>query len=81
MFITFLYSDNNENALIQYNTISARVAAFLWLVTAFLRLVLIAVTCENVTNGNKTLSGSVQKLLLRQDLTADSVQKLNLFSF
>jgi hypothetical protein len=58
------------------------VATFvLWLVVTFIRLLVITVTCENLRSENKRLSDSVHKLLLQQDMAADSVQQLQLFSF
>jgi hypothetical protein len=53
----------------------------LWLLFSVLRLLIITVTCENLKSENKRLSDSVHKLLLQQDMAADSVHQLQLFSF
>jgi hypothetical protein len=53
----------------------------LWLLLSFLRLLNITFTCENLKTENKRLSDSMQKLLLQQDMAADSVHQLQLFSF
>jgi hypothetical protein len=55
--------------------------ASVWLLSSFLKLLIITVTCENLRSENKRLSDSVQKLLLQQDMEADTVQQLQLFSF
>jgi hypothetical protein len=52
-----------------------------WLLFSLLRLLFITVACENLRSENKRLSGSVQKLLLQQDMAADHVHQLQLFSF
>jgi hypothetical protein len=52
----------------------------LWLLVTFLRLLVITLTCENLRSENKRLSDSVHKLLLQQDMAADSVHQLQLFS-
>jgi hypothetical protein len=56
-------------------------AVGLSLLLSFLKLLIITITCENLRSENKRLSDSVQKLLLQQDMAADSVHQLQLFSF
>jgi hypothetical protein len=53
----------------------------LWLLIYFLKLFIITFTCENLRSENKRLSDTVHKLLLQQDMAADSVHQLQLFSF
>jgi hypothetical protein len=53
----------------------------LWLLIYFLRLFIITVTCENLRSVNKRLSDSVHKLLLQEEMAADCVHQLQLFSF
>jgi hypothetical protein len=52
----------------------------LWLLLSLLTLLIISVTCENLRSENKRLSDSVHKLLLQDDMAADSVHQLQLFS-
>jgi hypothetical protein len=52
-----------------------------YLLFCVLRLLIITVNCENLRSENKRLSDSVHKLLLQQDMAADSVHQLQLFSF
>jgi hypothetical protein len=80
IFVILLYSHeaHGHNLL----TVFASVAHVgFWLVFSFLRLLIITVTCENLRSENKRLSDSVHKLLLQQDMAADSVHQLQLFTF
>jgi hypothetical protein len=69
-----------------YGTTTFLVFAFiansgLWILLYILKLLIITVTCDNLRSENKRLSDSVHKLLLQQDMAADSVHQLQLFSF
>jgi hypothetical protein len=52
-----------------------------FLLLSVLILLIITFACENLRSENKRLSDSVHKMLLQQDMAADTVQQLQLFSF
>jgi hypothetical protein len=81
VFITFFYSDKSVSGPINYDSVRLRVSITLWLVISFVKLLIVTVSCENVISENKRLSDGVHKLLLRSDLTADSMCQLQLLSF
>jgi hypothetical protein len=79
-FVLFLHSNQTSGPNDVFGFFS--VASFvLSLLIPFLRLLIITSTCENLRSENKRLSESVHKLLLQQDMAADSVHQLQLFSF
>jgi hypothetical protein len=79
-FVLFLnsYQAYGPNSIFGFSFVASFV---LWLILPFLRLIIITFICENLRSENKRLSDSVHKLLLQQDLAADSVHQLQLFYF
>jgi hypothetical protein len=79
-FVRFLhtYQARGPNTIFECSLVALSVV---WLLLPFIRLLIITVTCENLSSEIKRLSGSVHKLLLQQDMAADSVHQLQLFSF
>jgi hypothetical protein len=80
LFIQFFYS-LEAHGLNPFFGFTFVASVGIWLVLSFLKLFIITVTCENLRSENKRLTDSVHKLLLQQDMAADSVQQLQLFSF
>jgi hypothetical protein len=74
-FVRFLhsYQARGPNTVFEFSLVALSV---LWLLLPFIRLLIITVTCENLSSENKRLSDSVHKLLLQQDMAADSVHQL-----
>jgi hypothetical protein len=73
---------SRESYWLKHFSAFAFLASFcLRLLLSLLILLIITVTCENLRSVNKRLSDSVHKLLLQQDMAADSVHQLQLFSF
>jgi hypothetical protein len=71
------YQAHGPNTIFEFSLVALSV---LWLLLPFIRLLIITVICENLSSENKRFSDSVQKLLLQQDMAADSVHQLQLFS-
>jgi hypothetical protein len=80
VYIKYVYS-LKTHGLIPFLGFPFVASIGLWLLLSFLRLLIITVTCENLRSENKRLSDSVHKLLLQQDISAETLHQLKLFSF